>query len=615
MSDRWAWRGDEPLAFGFRTMSLMKRLILLSALLVCALVARGQAPVVVPAFRQADNVAVITIEGVIDSTTEFSVRRRLSEVEQSGADAVVFELDTPGGEVGAVLEICNLIKSSTISNTVAWINPDAYSGGAIIALACREIVVSTPSSFGDALPVVITMNGMVRATEAMPAAKILPPLLAEVTDSARLRGWDEYLVQALVAEGVELWLVERAGSDPPERYCIDESEYRALFGTEPPRGLPILQAQGADAEFKPMRPGLLPASGGADGEGESTAFRPASPRLAEILAESKDGKDELDFLELTSDRPDFSGEDGSAWTPVGYATDGSSAVVLRSAEMRSFGFSSATIRNDTELLSFFGGKHLSRVDANWSEGLVRFLTNPIVRGLLIATFLIAMFIELTHPGVALPGAVAVAALVLGVAPAMLIGLASWWELAAVGIGVVLIGMEIFVIPGFGVFGISGLLCVFGGLTWTFVGSTGGLFPDSPTDRTNLLYGLTTVFLAMATAGVAFYFLPKKLHELPVFKKLVLSDDADDGGEAMLSAMPAPAGHALRVGDEGVADSPLIPVGRGRFGDEVVDVRASFGMIDAGLRVRIVSVTGMTPEVELAEDEPGSGGVSQEREDA
>ena len=131
----------------------------------------------VPAARQSQNVAVLTIEGPINAMTARAIERRLRAAEDAGADAVVIELDTPGGEVGAVLEICNTIKSSSIPNTVAWIRPDAYSGGAIIALACREIVASDPASMGDALPIQIGPGGL----QALPEAerqKILDALSA-----------------------------------------------------------------------------------------------------------------------------------------------------------------------------------------------------------------------------------------------------------------------------------------------------------------------------------------------------------------------------------------------------------------------------------------------------
>ena len=85
----------------------------------------------VPSYRQATDVAVITIEGVVDTVTAQSFKRRLEE--SSDADAIVIELNTPGGDLMSTLQICYEIKNNAQKNTVAWINPHAFSAGTIIA--------------------------------------------------------------------------------------------------------------------------------------------------------------------------------------------------------------------------------------------------------------------------------------------------------------------------------------------------------------------------------------------------------------------------------------------------------------------------------------------------
>ena len=110
-------------------------------------------PAVVPAARQAAIVAIIPIRGPIDAITTASVRQRLDHASQRGADAVVLELDTPGGELMATLELTNLVRTVAPPNTVAWIHPHAFSAGTIIALSAREIVTSPHATFGDAAPV------------------------------------------------------------------------------------------------------------------------------------------------------------------------------------------------------------------------------------------------------------------------------------------------------------------------------------------------------------------------------------------------------------------------------------------------------------------------------
>jgi hypothetical protein len=175
----------------------------------------------------------------------------------------------------------------------------------------------------------------------------------------------------------------------------------------------------------------------------------------------------------STERPVFSATDRGKWKLVSYVSNGSGPIVLKHDDLQFFGLLSGTISNDEELKTFFGAKHLVRLNQSWSEGLVWFLTTWTVRGLLIAVFLIALFAEMTHPGVTLPGVIAAAALVALIAPPLLIDLANWWEIAAILAGIILILLEIFVIPGFGVAGVAGILLLFGGMVGTFI--PGGRF--------------------------------------------------------------------------------------------------------------------------------------------
>ncbi|MHC4274931.1 MAG: Clp protease/crotonase-like domain-containing protein [Planctomycetota bacterium] len=136
----------------------------------------------VPAYRQANKVAILTVQGGIDGITLRSLERRVRQARADGADAIVFDIDTPGGALDATLDICHLIRTEAPANTVAWINPQAYSAGTIIALACREIVVAPSSAFGDAAP--ISPFGAIPATER---AKV-EPLRREARGVVHRRG-------------------------------------------------------------------------------------------------------------------------------------------------------------------------------------------------------------------------------------------------------------------------------------------------------------------------------------------------------------------------------------------------------------------------------------------
>lgn len=563
-------------------------------------------PSAIPAARRANNVAVITIteSGGIDAVTAQSVARRIALAEQAGADALVIEIDTPGGEVGAVLEICNAIKGSSIKNTVAWIHPDAYSGGAIIALACREIIASDPASMGDALPIGVTF-GMLNELPEAERQKFLAPLIAEVVSSARAFGWDEYLVQAIVSRHVELWFVEHI--ETGERLCIDEREYRMLFENEPPRSAPRLAAAGAGPAAAPpagapsegetpIGDGAIPGQPGASGEtGEEITYTAPSEALEPIETEIRQN------IVGQTNRPILSEADRGKYRLLVYATDGAGPVVLKKTgaadDLEYFGFLSATVQNDEELKAFFGAGNLSRLTPTWSESFVRVMTSLWVRGILLVVFIVGLFLEMSAPGIAAPGITAAVALVLLLAPPYMIGLAGWWEIAAIALGITGIIVEIFVLPGFGVFGILGLMALFVGLLGTFVpDGSGRLFPDSPGAQRDALFGLVTMVLAFLTAGGAIFFISRKTGGLPVLNRLILRDPEPGEDESPLDLLREEA-RAIATGDEGVADTDLRPSGRAEIAGQLVDVVAGFGYIEQGTPVRVTGVEGWRVTVE------------------
>lgn len=629
-----------------------------AVMLVCAVSVLGGAAqdggvASVPASRQADRVAIITIEGAIDQVTAMSVKRRIEEAESGGYGAMVFEIDSPGGGVGAVLEITGAIKSSSITNTVAWVNPEAFSGGAIIALACNEIVTSAPASMGDAFPVIPTIMGEGRS--ARPGlrglapderTKLLPPLLADVTDSARRNGYDEYLVQAIVIDGIELWLVEDV--ETGARIAVNEREYRVIFGEEPVRGKPMIaevtggratgvtaedlesaaraaeeaaeEAEGegsgeteAEAETEAETDAEdaagvdeSPAAGDVvEGEGQSdpNAFKPASDSLADVVREfgSSERIGEL-TIEPISTRPVFREGDGARYALVGYVTDGSAPIVMRDDQMIALGFSSGVVGTDEELARFMGAKEMDRADESWSERLVRFMTGMGVRYVLIAVLLIAVFVELITAGTGIGGTVALVALAGLLVPPMMIGMAGWWELIAIGAGIVCLLIEAFVTPGFGVFGVIGVVGLFAGVLGTFI--PGGSSLSNPATQQDLLTGAVTIILALCTAGVVIWLIARNVERVPVLDRIVLggasgvTSAAGIGG--VFSAMAVD--DVVRVGDEGVAATDLRPSGSAEIDGELVDVVSGLGYVDKGTRVRVTKVEAYRVVVDAIEDE-------------
>lgn len=591
---------------------------------------QSSAPLSVPASRQADRVAIITIEGPIDAITAMSVRRRIGEAEAAGYNAIVFEINSPGGGVGAVLDITNTIKSSSITNTVAWVNTDAYSGGAIIALACHEIVSSSPGAMGDAFPVIMTAvtqgnqtRGGLRGLTPDERTKILPPLLADVTDSARRNGYDEYLIQAIVIDGIELWQIE--DTTTLQRYAINEQEYRTLFNEEPPRGMPLIaqvtggrptgvtdpnQPPEQDAQQEPdqevdqdsdpeteqatepaAEPETSPQQPTSPAPTNTTDFRPASDTLDDIVKEfnASERIGEL-TLETHSSRPIFTAEDGDNYRPIAYITDGSAPIVMREQQLIDLGFSSGIIQTDQQLQAFMGATTLARADESWSEGLVRFMTSMPVRGVLIAIFLIAVFVELITPGTGIGGSIAVITLIAMIAPPAMIGLAGWWEIIAIIVGLLFLAIEAFVVPGFGFFGIIGLVSLFAGILWTFIPAGSSL--TNPNTQQDLMSALVTVLLGSFTAGIVIWLISRNLDRIPIFDRLILASASGIGAEprtqSVFSAMIKDE-PTLQPGNTGTATTALRPSGQADILGNLTDVVAEFGYIEAGTPVRVTAV--------------------------
>ena len=521
--------------------------------------ALGTAPASpVPAYRQAKIVAVITIEGEVDGVTASSLKRRLAEA--AGADAIVIELNTPGGGLLPTLEICYEIKNNAQSNTVAWIHPHAFSAGTIIALSCREIIVAPNSIFGDAAPV--SAMGPLPATER---AKIESPILAEVVDSARRNHYDEHLVEAFVSVGVELWLLQH--NETNETICVNASEYEQIFGEPPLRNFsPIAGSVVGEPIFSPFFDTIAQISQ----VGQAQASKPWDPDFAQ---------------QLPSSRPSLTRDDASKWALVRQVVPDDRLLTLKPAEASQYGLVDGVVADGAALKLWFGASEIRRYDINWSERLVRVLVSWPIRIILIAVFLVCIFVEFATGATGMFSAGAVVSLALLVGAPWLAGLADVWEIVAVVAGLALIATELLVIPGTGFTGFVGVACLFVGIIGTFV--SGDL--RSVEGQTQLLTGLGVVLSGGTVAAIASWFIVRYLGGATAIQRLVLED-----------TLPTHTPHSdkteLVAGTTGVAITDLRPSGRIQVNGTVLDATTTGQWISQGATVRIMH-TGMILEVE------------------
>jgi len=549
--------------------------------------APASAPAAVPAFRQANHVAVMTVHGVIDHMTRISLERRMKEAVAAGADAVVLDIDTPGGEMGATLDICNLLRDrrETPANVVAWIHPQAYSAGTIISLACREIVVAPGATFGDAAPIQINPFTGLQPASPTERAKMLAPILTEILDSARRNHYDEGLVQSFVRLSDGLWMLENAKTG--ERAFVGLEEYRAIFGEDPPPSVSGQPLSGAAAQ--PSRGSVRPSLGTIPRPTDVAGLNPDQARQQEAYIQA-----------LPAARPPLTAADRTEWRLVRQVIDDQSLLTLRSNEALYYGLASAVISSDSDLLNHFGAASITRYDQSWSESMVRFLVSLPVRGVLIIIFLVCLFIEIAAPGIGIFGTVAAVALLVLIGAPALAGMAEWWEVVLIVAGLALVLAELFLIPGTGLAGVGGVLCLLVGLVATFV--SGDL--SSEQGQTQMWTGLATTLTSIFGAGVIMWLISRQLHSFPVINRLILHEalpapagQQTDEPTSLLQAMGGASAPRLHVNDVGSAVTDLRPAGRANFDGRLLDVQSTGAYIPRGASVRVVAVEGMVIEVE------------------
>ncbi|MCK5350501.1 MAG: serine protease, partial [Desulfobacula sp.] len=144
-------------------------------------------------------------------------------------------------------------------------------------------------------------------------------------------------------------------------------------------------------------------------------------------------------------------------------------LTMDDAEAVDFGFSQKSVKDIEEALSLLGyeSTDIITIEESWSESLVRFL-QPFLPILMIIG-IGAIYTEIKAPGFGIPGIIGITCLGLVFFGQYLVGLADYTELLLLLVGVLLLGVEVFVIPGFGVAGITGLLIIAAGLVLSFQG--------------------------------------------------------------------------------------------------------------------------------------------------
>tara|TARA_R110002073_G_C9465717_1_gene579037 strand:- start:26 stop:1537 length:1512 start_codon:yes stop_codon:yes gene_type:complete len=261
----------------------------------------------------------------------------------------------------------------------------------------------------------------------------------------------------------------------------------------------------------------------------------------------------------------------------------------RAAEL---GLIDQTVASRAELASTLNLQEpIPTLERTWVDTLVLILNSGFVTFLLIVIGLTALVIELSAPGLGIGGLTSTLCFGLFFWSRFLGGTAGWLEVTLFVIGLLFIAAEVFVIPGFGVAGISGIVLSLGSLV---MASRRFLMPHSSEELASLGMDVLTVVGAFVAFLIALLVLAQYLSEIPGLSRLTLKPTValeGSGTNAGMAATSLPGWQRVEVGSVGEAISALRPGGRVMVDDFTVDVVTEGDFVDPGTQVRVIGKQG------------------------
>ena len=417
--------------------------------------------IVVPGTSQDESTVYrVPVTGEIELGLAPYIQRAVKEATETGAVALILDIDTPGGRVDAAEIISDALTDSEVP-VYSLINRRAYSAGALIALSTSRIYMRPASVIGAATPV--------DGTGTKAPEKIVSAMRSQMRTLAEANGLEPEVAAAMVDEDIEI-----------------------------------------------------------DGVVES-------------------GK----LLTLTTEEA----------IEIGYAE----AIEDLDALLVELGHEGATVVTP---------------ELNWAERLVRFFSSSVVSPFLLSLGFLGLLIEIRTPTFGLAGTMGLISLGLFFGSNMIVGLAGLEDVLIVGAGLVLLGIEAFVVPGFGIFGVAGVVAILTGLYMSLLGN----IPTMP-DFTRAAWVLTSSTLLLIGSAWAL------IRTLPSSSRLAESGIFLPAKTTSAIGYESAEVRSDLVGKYGTAITDLRPAGTALIGDERIDVVSESEWISAGTPVKVLSAEG------------------------
>lgn len=272
-------------------------------------------------------------------------------------------------------------------------------------------------------------------------------------------------------------------------------------------------------------------------------------------------------------------------------TDTANVLTLTPSEAMKVGFCEGVAESYQEVAEILSGgaeyivKDMAD-DMTWLDRLIQFLLHPLLQSIFMMMIIGGIFVEIRTPGIGLPLLTAVVGALLYFAPAYLGNLAEYWEILLFVVGLVLIALEIFVIPGFGVAGISGIVLMVISLALAMVDNVELWNWDGTLNLRPVLRPVGLVVLSATAAIFGSVWLVRKLYETRSFDHIALRQEmkASEGFTGVVSGLES------LVGENVVVFTDMKPSGKVKASDgHIYEASLKFGgFASKGETLRVVS---------------------------
>ncbi|MCY4402667.1 MAG: ATP-dependent Clp protease proteolytic subunit [Candidatus Poribacteria bacterium] len=481
-------------------------------------------------------VYVLDIRTEIGGGVSSYIMKGIQKAESAKADAIIFDVDTPGGKVDSAVKIIRLIQDTKIP-TIAFVNRQAISAGAMISAACTQIVMTSGATIGDSEPVDSRGNEV--------SEKIVSYIRGTIRSTAERQGRNPDIAEAMVDK--RLFLVRLKNGDiiklRPEEYMNEQDA-----GTQ----MEILCAEG---ELLNLTTRQALDYGFVDAQAETISELLAQYQIVEVDERYRDDKDDAVLMALTGE-----------------------GIINKQEEL--------SVNRVTPIKSLENAQ-ITKFVVTLADRVVFFITSPYISAFLLSLGGLGLFVEIRTPGFGIPGFLGLMFIGLFFGGHMLNQISYAWVPLIFVVGLALIVLEVFVIPGFGIAGILGLIMMLGSIFYVFFQST---------DDVNmaLLWLSVSVILTSVLAILATIFLPKSAPFQRFALSTVMSTDLGYHSAGIDD-------FESYLGKTGVALTPLRPAGTARIDNKRLDVVTVGDFIAQNTPVKVAEVEGSKISVEALEE--------------